>query len=57
MYTGIEHTAIASPDPEALASWYERTLHFPSTIAWARTYSSKPRTARCWKSSLQKESV
>ncbi len=29
MYRGIEHTAIASPDPEALASWYEQTLNFP----------------------------
>ena len=29
MYGGIEHTAIASPDPEALASWYEQTLNFP----------------------------
>jgi glyoxylase I family protein len=29
MYKGIEHTAIATPDPEALASWYETTLNFP----------------------------
>lgn len=29
MYKGIEHTAIASPDPEKLASWYQQTLHFP----------------------------
>ena len=29
MYKGIEHTAIASPDPETLASWYEQTLNFP----------------------------
>lgn len=29
MYTGIEHTAIASPDPEALGVWYEKTLGFP----------------------------
>jgi glyoxylase I family protein len=29
MYQGIEHTAIATPDPEALAQWYEKTLNFP----------------------------
>ncbi len=29
MYKGIEHTAIATPDPEALASWYERNLEMP----------------------------
>ena len=28
MVTGIEHTAIASPDPERLAQWYEDTLGF-----------------------------
>ena len=29
MYKGIEHTAIASPDPEGLAAWYEKNLDFP----------------------------
>ncbi len=29
MYNGIEHTAIATPDPEALAGWYERNLQMP----------------------------
>lgn len=29
MYNGIEHTAIATKDPEALASWYERNLEMP----------------------------
>lgn len=29
MYNGIEHTAIATEDPEALAGWYERTLEMP----------------------------
>ena len=29
MYKGIEHTAIASTDPEALAAWYEKNLDFP----------------------------
>jgi glyoxylase I family protein len=28
MVTGIEHAAIASPDPEALARWYVETLDF-----------------------------
>ena len=31
MYKGIDHTAIASPDPEDLAAWYQRTLGFPIT--------------------------
>ena len=29
MYKGLEHTAIASADPEALAAWYEKYLGFP----------------------------
>jgi glyoxylase I family protein len=29
MFNGIEHTAIATPDPEALAQWYEKNLSFP----------------------------
>ena len=28
MVTGIEHTAIASPDPLALAQWYQQHLDF-----------------------------
>jgi glyoxylase I family protein len=28
MFTGIEHTAIASPDPERLAQWYVEHLEF-----------------------------
>jgi glyoxylase I family protein len=28
MITGIEHTAIASPDPERLAKWYADHLNF-----------------------------
>jgi len=28
MFTGIEHSAIASPDPEKLARWYVDTLGF-----------------------------
>jgi glyoxylase I family protein len=29
MYKGIEHTAIATPNPEALGQWYEKYLNFP----------------------------
>ena len=29
MFNGIEHTAIASPDPEKLAGWYADILGFP----------------------------
>src|SRR5579859_5299574 len=32
LYRGIEHPALASPDPERLARWYAETLEFP--IAW-----------------------
>ncbi|HEX6545341.1 MAG TPA: VOC family protein [Bryobacteraceae bacterium] len=28
MFTGIEHFAIASPNPKALAEWYAETLEF-----------------------------
>src|SRR3954447_16894982 len=28
MFTGLEHTAIASPDPERLAGWYVKNLGF-----------------------------
>lgn len=28
MYTGIEHTAIATTDPEKLADWYVKNLDF-----------------------------
>ena len=35
MYKGIEHTAIASADPEALASWYDKTLNFPIVHRYA----------------------
>jgi glyoxylase I family protein len=29
MFKGIEHTAIATVDPEALGAWYEKVLDFP----------------------------
>lgn len=31
MYKGIDHTAIASPNSEDLAAWYQRILEFPVT--------------------------
>lgn len=37
MVTGIEHTAIASPEPERLAQWYVDTLGF--TINYRSTSS------------------
>ena len=35
MYKGVEHTAIATPDPEKLAGWYEKTLNFPINFRYA----------------------
>jgi len=35
MYNGIEHTAIATPDPEALASWYQQNLEMPIVHRYA----------------------
>ena len=29
MFKGLEHTAIATPDPEALGQWYAQKLDFP----------------------------
>ncbi len=35
MFTGIEHTAIASPDPERLAGWYVEKLGFHINYRYA----------------------
>jgi glyoxylase I family protein len=35
MYKGIEHTAIATPDPEALGQWYEKNLGFPISYRYS----------------------
>ena len=35
MFKGIEHTAIASPDPERLAGWYAEKLGFPIVHRYA----------------------
>ncbi|MGA8596682.1 MAG: VOC family protein [Bryobacteraceae bacterium] len=38
MFTGIEHFAIASPDPKALAEWYVATLGFHHTYEYQGNY-------------------
>jgi len=35
MFTGVEHTAIASPDPERLARWYVENLGFRINYRYA----------------------
>ena len=38
MFTGIEHFAIASPNPQRLADWYVSNLDFQVTFAYAGNY-------------------
>lgn len=38
MFTGIEHFAIASPNPKRLAEWYASTLEFEITFEYAGNY-------------------
>ena len=38
MFTGIEHFAIASPNPKRLADWYVSTLEFEITYEYAGNY-------------------
>ncbi len=38
MFTGIEHFAIASPNPRRLAEWYEGTLDFEISYEYAGNY-------------------
>jgi glyoxylase I family protein len=38
MFRGLEHTAIASPDPRALAEWYAATLQFVINYEYAGNY-------------------
>ena len=38
MFTGIEHFAIASPNPKRLAEWYVRTLDFEIVFEYAGNY-------------------
>jgi catechol 2,3-dioxygenase-like lactoylglutathione lyase family enzyme len=41
MLVGIEHTAIASPDPRKLAQWYVETLGFVINYNSGRTFFIK----------------
>ncbi|HEX3684145.1 MAG TPA: VOC family protein [Bryobacteraceae bacterium] len=38
MFTGIEHFAIASPNPKRLADWYVSQLDFQITFEYAGNY-------------------
>ena len=38
MFKGIEHFAIASPNPRRLAEWYTATLEFEITFEYAGNY-------------------
>jgi glyoxylase I family protein len=38
MFTGIEHFAIASPNPKRLADWYAATLDFEIAFEYAGNY-------------------
>jgi glyoxylase I family protein len=41
MFKGIEHTAISSPNPEALANWYVEHLEFHINYTYAGNYFVK----------------
>lgn len=38
MFRGLEHTAIASPNPRVLAEWYAATLDFVINFEYAGNY-------------------
>jgi glyoxylase I family protein len=38
MFRGLEHTAIASPDPRMLAEWYAQNLDFVINFEYAGNY-------------------
>ncbi len=38
MFKGLEHTAIASPNPKALAEWYAANLEFRINFEYAGNY-------------------
>lgn len=40
-YTGLEHTAIASPNPQRLAQWYVETLGFHINYEYGGNYFVK----------------
>ena len=41
MFIGLEHTAIASPDPEKLANWYVKYLDFHINHTYAGNFFVK----------------
>src|SRR5215813_10648893 len=41
MFKGLEHTAIASPNPEALVKWYEAHLEFHINFTYDGNYFVK----------------
>jgi glyoxylase I family protein len=41
MFKGMEHTAIASPNPEALATWYTKNLEFHINFTYDGNYFVK----------------
>jgi glyoxylase I family protein len=41
MFKGLEHTAIASPNPEALANWYTKYLEFHINFTYDGNYFVK----------------
>ena len=41
MFKGMEHTAIASPNPEALAKWYTQNLEFHINFSYDGNYFVK----------------
>ncbi len=41
MFKGMEHTAIASPNPEALANWYVANLGFIINFSYAGNFFVK----------------
>ena len=41
MFKGLEHTAIASPSPEALANWYVKHLGFHINYSYAGNFFVK----------------
>jgi|SRR5277367_154715 len=41
MFNGLEHTAIASPDPKKLAEWYVEKLGFRINFEYAGNYFVK----------------
>jgi glyoxylase I family protein len=41
MFNGLEHTAIASPDPERLAAWYVKHLEFHINFSYAGNFFVK----------------